>query len=730
MDNPFTQKLNRSIKFCILLSYMALCTTMHYSISTMMIPIIAILIFPWTSKIEEGHRWYTHLSTILTLGFMAFIPMFVLSNGLVDGVIVLFMFVQLYSLLHKKEASNYMHIIMMSVFIYIATLVLSPSPLIGIIFIAFIYNISLSMMTLERWRLYNECTPFDQKQSHSLTSHKPAATHAQPFVLCAYIMTITIVMFMMLPRVEAGIMGSTLANERARAVEIRDDARFDLVGRITGNNTTIMTVEFAESSNTIDRDEMYWRATTLDKYSPEGWTREGLSTPPRRTGHRLLAGFLPQRKTRNNTSNIVKRQTLHSVPAIRYEVVFSEGVSSFLPLLNTVTSMNVVNQKGYTDISWVNGRDFSVEMDTRFIERFRVSSQLLKPTPEELRQTSENYLDIMEVSDFQLLTEQYLQQRTLELVDTIIADRQSNYDKVQAIEDYMTGFNYYYTDDVPELDKEHPLDNFIHDVRQGHCELFAGAMTLMVRSLGIPARAVSGYQGGQYNSTDQSYTIKSYMAHMWLEVYFPEYGWVTFDPTPSIDDIEFSPAEKFQQKISLGITYVNNFWLRNVIAYKPQFKFNPMNGGSLTLFSNWTASLLDGRRSGTLKATDYVKIGIVIGTPILFIVAILRLIQRLATHKNRARNLRLSEEQRQARELYIKLIKKLTALGISIDNLTADEVLEQLKVHQAFPVDELESIAQFLVRYHEIRFGQQTLHEHELNQFSSMIKQLNQQPAT
>jgi hypothetical protein len=62
--------------------------------------------------------------------------------------------------------------------------------------------------------------------------------------------------------------------------------------------------------------------------------------------------------------------------------------------------------------------------------------------------------------------------------------------------------------------------------------------------------------------------------------------------------------------------------------------------------------------------------------------------------------------------------------------LLADEVLEQLNVHQALPVDELESIAQFLVRYHEIRFGQQTLHEHELNQFSSMIKQLNQQPAT
>jgi hypothetical protein len=68
--------------------------------------------------------------------------------------------------------------------------------------------------------------------------------------------------------------------------------------------------------------------------------------------------------------------------------------------------------------------------------------------------------------------------------------------------------------------------------RAGHCEYFASAMTVMLRSLGIPARYATGFLPGEYNDVGGDYIIRQSDAHAWVEVYFADYGWITFDPTP------------------------------------------------------------------------------------------------------------------------------------------------------------------------------------------------------
>jgi transglutaminase-like putative cysteine protease len=75
------------------------------------------------------------------------------------------------------------------------------------------------------------------------------------------------------------------------------------------------------------------------------------------------------------------------------------------------------------------------------------------------------------------------------------------------------------------------MNAFFTEVRRGHCELFASAMALAVRSLGIPARVVTGYLGGEWDPQNHSYLVREGMAHLWVEVLFPQYGWVPFDPS-------------------------------------------------------------------------------------------------------------------------------------------------------------------------------------------------------
>jgi hypothetical protein len=79
------------------------------------------------------------------------------------------------------------------------------------------------------------------------------------------------------------------------------------------------------------------------------------------------------------------------------------------------------------------------------------------------------------------------------------------------------------------------VEYFLFEQRRGYCEQFSSSLAVMARSLGIPARVATGYAPGEYNPFTGYYDVRASDAHAWVEVYFPGYGWSTFDPTPSFD---------------------------------------------------------------------------------------------------------------------------------------------------------------------------------------------------
>lgn len=93
---------------------------------------------------------------------------------------------------------------------------------------------------------------------------------------------------------------------------------------------------------------------------------------------------------------------------------------------------------------------------------------------------------------------------------------------------YLAGFTY---DEYPPAERW-PLQYFLMSSQVGYCQQFAGAMALLLRMGGVPARVATGFTTGSYDSATKQWLVSDIDAHAWVEAWFPGYGWVTFDPTP------------------------------------------------------------------------------------------------------------------------------------------------------------------------------------------------------
>lgn len=125
-------------------------------------------------------------------------------------------------------------------------------------------------------------------------------------------------------------------------------------------------------------------------------------------------------------------------------------------------------------------------------------------------------------------------QRELELAQSIVAKAGATnpYDEALAIETYLRDpQNFTYSLNVNTPAGTDPIEWFLFHSHTGYCEYFATAMGDMLRLLGIPTRLVNGYGPGQFDSTVNGWVVRGEDAHTWPEVYFPNFGWIPFEPT-------------------------------------------------------------------------------------------------------------------------------------------------------------------------------------------------------
>jgi transglutaminase-like putative cysteine protease len=162
--------------------------------------------------------------------------------------------------------------------------------------------------------------------------------------------------------------------------------------------------------------------------------------------------------------------------------------------------------------------------------RYAGFSLLLPMNAAKLRTASTAYSK--EISTTYLQLPEALDPRIPELAKQITKYAKTPFDKALSIESFLRN-RYTYTLNLAGKPGDDPLAHFLFETRAGHCEYFASAMTIMLRTLGIPSREVNGFLPGEYNDLGGDYIVRASDAHSWVEVYFPGMDWEVFDPTPA-----------------------------------------------------------------------------------------------------------------------------------------------------------------------------------------------------
>ncbi len=177
-----------------------------------------------------------------------------------------------------------------------------------------------------------------------------------------------------------------------------------------------------------------------------------------------------------------------------------------------------------TGISFVRSR-----IPFRAGDSYQVAARVSRATVEQLQATRRAYPQW--VSDRYLQLPDSLPQRVKDLAAELVSQADNPYDQAGAIEAYLRSHITYNEGISAPPPGRDPSDYILFDLKEAYCDYYATAMVVMLRSVGIPARLAAGYSQGDYRYEDGSYQVSLDNAHSWVEVFFPGYGWIEFEPT-------------------------------------------------------------------------------------------------------------------------------------------------------------------------------------------------------
>jgi len=205
--------------------------------------------------------------------------------------------------------------------------------------------------------------------------------------------------------------------------------------------------------------------------------------------------------------------------------------------------------------------------------RYQVTSARFNPNIQELREAG---ADVPEgIASTYLQLPDTLSSKISRLAQNITGSHDNNHDKVRAVMRYLRS-NYSYTT-AGGHDPDNPLYDFLFERKEGHCEYFSSAMTILLRAAGIPARPANGFFGGAYNRYGNYYAIRQADAHSWVEVWYPKFGWITYDPTPP-SMVIVPPEDGFWASVTAFFDSLKLKWYRWIVEYDLEKQLDVFKG--------------------------------------------------------------------------------------------------------------------------------------------------------
>jgi protein-glutamine gamma-glutamyltransferase len=327
--------------------------------------------------------------------------------------------------------------------------------------------------------------------------------------------------------------------------------------------------------------------------------------------------------------------------------------------------------------------------------------------------------------------EAYLQlpaghERVAALARRIAGDAKSAGDKAQRIEAYLKDGSYTYSLAQPDVGERLPLEVFLFEQKRGHCEYYSSAMAIMLRTLGVPARNVTGFVGGQYNPYGGYYALRQGDAHSWVEVYQRGSGWVTYDPTPT-SRAAVGPREGIWSDVGAMLDALRTRWNTSVVGYDLRTQV-----GLLRKLAGWFESRRNADRGDASRGRSYGlreswKPALRWGAAVLIVLVAAWLAFRTLRSSARAGARPLSKQQAQVTHLYGELERALARRGHPRPTAATPFEHARTLAQQGFPQHgEVEVVTR---TYIEARYGGRPLHAAELAQLKQAIARVRRAAA-
>jgi transglutaminase-like putative cysteine protease len=283
---------------------------------------------------------------------------------------------------------------------------------------------------------------------------------------------------------------------------------------------------------------------------------------------------------------------------------------------------------------------------------------------------------------------------------------------------------FHYSLEQPELHGKPPLEAFLFDAKRGHCEYFATALAIMLRSVGIPSRNVTGFVGGEYNQFGGYYGLRQADAHSWVEALLSDRGWVILDPTPASSDRYI--RERLFASVNAMIDAMRAYWMTRVVGYDLRTQIGAVRTLS-EMWRRWSFPQFSwAGKSGSGSSQTKSASPSQLGPLALMLVAVLVLlgvgVWALLRLRQRKQARRLNESALAARKLYQELELVLSRKGRArAQHVTAEahaRELEQTGFAGAALVRELTQ------SYVEARYGGATLSEARLRELRKLLGEI------
>jgi hypothetical protein len=524
--------------------YFLLLTGILTLVSTGKLDLVSIVLPP-AALLFKGYRWWrghgpelsNRVATWITAAYFVFFPfdLWVVSRmlgsdaqrpGLYAALLAtihLMLFAIIVRLYSASTTRDYLFLTLMAFASMLASAILTVDTAFVVFFFVFLALAVSTFVGLEMWHsAQGAVTPpiaSGTRAAYRLHNTLGVTSTAMAFGSLA----IGAVIFLFLPRFAGGYLSGF--NLRPTLISgFSDDVELGEIGEIKKSSAVVMRIRVDGGLDAARG--VHWRGVALTTFDGRRWYNEPhepmtLTPSPEGWFHPGAGETNPSRGGR----------------PIQYTVLLEPIASTALFLASDAVGVRGAFNGETGTTRWGLRRTYLLEDPTGSVfnpyhnySRMQYEARSVLPVPPAaaLRQAGSEYSASMRETYLQLPE---LDPRIPELAKQITAHAETPYDKARALESYLRS-HYGYTLDLTGQPPSDPLVYFLFQKRAGHCEYFAAAMTVMLRSVGVPARYINGFQTGEYNDVGGDYVVRASDAHSWVEAYFPSFGWMTFDPTP------------------------------------------------------------------------------------------------------------------------------------------------------------------------------------------------------